>query len=112
MNRAIVSAFLFALFPACATSPRESGVPPSAVEPDSTLTHALLILENPYSRPISVRLARPGLDRSFVVPPKSGMRQLVPAGPLQLHIGSRRLLLNLRAQMRTTYALTVDPGAP
>jgi len=76
-----------------------------SVEPDSTLTHAVLILENPHAFPVPVRLVRPGFERPFIVPPESGVRQLVPAGPLEVQFGSERISLNLKAKTRVTCTL-------
>jgi hypothetical protein len=76
-----------------------------SIESDSRLEHAVLILENPHAFPIAVRLTRQGLARSFVVPPRSSVRQLVPAGSLQVLFGSERIALNLKPKTRVTCSL-------
>ena len=89
-----------------------SGQPPDprlgAVEVDTTLTHAVLILENPSSMPVEVLLRRPGMLRQFMVPPAAAMRQLLPAGPLLILWKDGRVQLTLRE--RTRNQLTLAPA--
>jgi hypothetical protein len=79
-----------------------SGQPPDprlgAVEVDTTLTHAVLILENPSSMPVEVLLRRPGMLRQF----------MVPAGPLLILWKDGRVQLTLRE--RTRNQLTLAPA--
>ncbi|PKN47020.1 MAG: hypothetical protein CVU59_04260 [Deltaproteobacteria bacterium HGW-Deltaproteobacteria-17] len=77
-----------------------------AVEVDATLTHAVLILENPSPRPVEVLLRRPGMLRQFVVPPAAAMRQLLPAGPLLVLWTDGRVQLTLRERTRNQLTLT------
>lgn len=93
------------LLASCASSSEDRLSTLHAVETDSTLTHAVLILENPHAFPVTVQLSRPGFVRVFVVPPTSGVRQLVPAGPLRVHFGTNRIVLNVKPQTRVTYNL-------
>ena len=82
----------------------------SAVAMDGTLTHAVLILENPSPRPLAVTLRRPGFLREFTVPPRSALRQLVPEGPLLVLWGVGRREVMLRARTRGT--LRLDAAEP
>lgn len=77
----------------------------SAVEEDSTLTHAVLIFENPSRRPLVVTLRRPGFSREFTIPPRSALRQLVPEGPLLVVWAGGRREVVLRARTRGTLRL-------
>ncbi len=80
----------------------------TTVEADGTLTHAVLILENPSPRPLAVTLRRTGFTREFTVPPRSALRQLVPEGPLLVLWGAGRREVVLRARTRGTLRLAVD----
>jgi len=75
------------------------------IEKDSTLTHAVLILENPSSIPVEVLLRRPGLLRQLVVPPQAAVRELLPAGPLLVIWNSGKVSLKLVERTRGTLRL-------
>jgi hypothetical protein len=77
----------------------------SAVTEDSTLTHAVLIFENPLRRPVMVTLRRPGFSREFTVAPRSALRQLVPEGPMVVVWPGHRREVILRARTRGTLRL-------
>lgn len=75
------------------------------MEEDQTLTHAVLIFENPTRLPLVVTLRRPGFLREFTVPPRSALRQLVPEGPLLVVWAGGRREVMLRARTRGTLRL-------
>jgi len=75
------------------------------VEMDSTLTHAVLILENPSPVPVEVLLRRPGLLRQFIVPPQAAVRELLPAGPLLVLWKDGKIQLVLHERTRGTLQL-------
>jgi len=87
-----------------------SGQPPDprlgAVEVDTTLTHAVLILQNPSSKPVEVLLRRPGMLRQIIVPPAAFMRQLLPAGPLLILWKDGRVQLTLGERTRSQVILS------
>jgi len=97
-------AIIFILCHGCA-----SGPPPDSrvhsVEIDSTLTHAVLIIENPSGIPIEVLLRRPGLLRQLVIAPRTAVRELVPAGPLVVLWKDGRVELQLRERTRSALRL-------
>lgn len=77
----------------------------TAIEEDSTLTHAVVIFENPLPRPVAVTLRRPGFSREFTVAPRSALRQLVPEGALVVVWPGHRREVVLRARTRGTLRL-------
>ncbi len=90
--------------PGCATG-QQAGSPLRSVEQDSTLTHAVLILENPSPIPKEVLLRRPGLLRQLIVPPQAAVRELLPAGPLLVIWNDGKVTLKLVERTRGTLRL-------
>ncbi len=104
-----VPGFLFVLTMTSVLHGCGPGVAPvtgvTALEEDATLTHAVVIFENPLPRPVVVTLRRPGFSREFTVAPRSALRQLVPEGALVVVWPGHRREVVLRARTRGTLRL-------
>ncbi len=94
----------------CGSPGATQGVFTTRISRDRSLTHAVLLLNNPTGHPLTVIFKRIGVPKTrFRIPPLSQHRALVPSGPALLYVKEFKRKTGMRIRSGTRYTLRLSP---